>query len=338
MKRVPSRTDEGAVAVIVGICAILIFSLCAMAVDLGSAYARKRDIQTQADLAALAAGAELPRTAANEAPIRQTAQSYALENFISGQVASDWDLSSGPDDSGWVEFDGDTKLTVHAPYAEVDYSFAGVMGFSSGDVDASATVALGTPGGSAMMPFYGVAGNGCDWGPQTLSDPANGQSQSVVPAMRFPTETNKSDLRSPARLDPVSVPYQAATPPTVSIRDGKFLSRVQRIGFFRETSQSPNDYKPWPSTGLIVNPDTTGKTVTFDIPPEVTAVEDVWWIRVWGPPNGVGQNQWSAMSEALPLRVGDSLIQCQSLADDGNFGSLILPREDSNSSAWLAKN
>ena len=50
-------------AVIVALCAVMLFSVAALCVDLGNAFSRKRGLQSQADFAAFAAvkgGANLP--------------------------------------------------------------------------------------------------------------------------------------------------------------------------------------------------------------------------------------------------------------------------------------
>ena len=50
------RTDDGIVAVVTAIVAVLLFSVGALAVDLGNTFSRRRAVQTTADLAALAGG------------------------------------------------------------------------------------------------------------------------------------------------------------------------------------------------------------------------------------------------------------------------------------------
>ena len=56
------RPDEGAVAVIVAVCAVVFFLIAALVVDLGIAMDQRRDAQKAVDLAALAGGQELPDT------------------------------------------------------------------------------------------------------------------------------------------------------------------------------------------------------------------------------------------------------------------------------------
>jgi hypothetical protein len=52
-------SDEGVIAIITAFSAIMLFAVAAFAVDLGNAYAHKRELQNQADFTALAAGASM---------------------------------------------------------------------------------------------------------------------------------------------------------------------------------------------------------------------------------------------------------------------------------------
>ena len=60
------RDERGAVAVMVGLLSVVLLSMAAMGVDLGNAWAQKRQVQAGSDLAAEAGagikGANLPAT------------------------------------------------------------------------------------------------------------------------------------------------------------------------------------------------------------------------------------------------------------------------------------
>ena len=62
----PSKGEEGAVALLVAMLALVLVAISALAVDLGYAYAQKQAIQKRAEFAALAGsfGDDLPMTAA----------------------------------------------------------------------------------------------------------------------------------------------------------------------------------------------------------------------------------------------------------------------------------
>jgi uncharacterized membrane protein len=55
------RTEHGAVAVFVALLSVVLMSAAALGVDLGQAYVAKREVQNQADLAALAGATTSPR-------------------------------------------------------------------------------------------------------------------------------------------------------------------------------------------------------------------------------------------------------------------------------------
>ena len=66
-----------------------------------------------------------------------------------------------------------------------------MLGVQNGNVAASALVNVFTAG-KRVMPMYAV--QGCDYGLQTLADPANGHTTPVVPTLAFDTDTNTTQL------------------------------------------------------------------------------------------------------------------------------------------------
>ncbi len=83
------------------------------------------------------------------------------------------------------------QLSLVSPPKTVDFGLAGIMGFHSVDVNGVSTVEIQSPK-MATLPFY--AFSGCDYGPQTLQQPNNGQSTTTVnlyapPTRRPPTPT-----------------------------------------------------------------------------------------------------------------------------------------------------
>lgn len=350
MRRPHQLKERGAVAIIFAVCSLLIFSLAALAVDLGNAYARKRDIQTQADLAALAAGALLPDSIANRPAILAEAKTFAEKNLIQGQDALTWDLSDADKSDGWVEFfpDNPNKLRLFAPYARVDFGLAGVMGFSGTDVTAQATVAIHSPVGPA--PFYAVSG--CDYGQETLSQPPPGPAPSIT--MQYQTDNNDATLTTlattPTATTPPTVPLNATGPTAVGLTiDGAGFNGdadsgpVTQVGFFRQVGSLPTDMVTDPI--VSVNPAGTQVSV-LAIPLAVTVVPDVWYVRVLkkmkpsGPPvlPALWPDKWSA-PPGLPFRVGSGTLECGSGPTAGNFGTIVLPRTDGTpTSDWLPLN
>jgi hypothetical protein len=324
------RSDRGAIAVLFAILSIVIFGVAAFAVDFGNAYQRQRAVQTQVDMAALAAAESLPDTAAAVAKVEE----YLEHNLKLGQDQV-WVLQDGDFTNGEVEFSNENmRMRVTAPQATVDYRFAGILNsdFDSGAVSASATVALGTPGGAASMPFYAFAGDGCDYGSRRLTDPANGklkdanQVPTLTDPLTDPTKTSNATLES---ANPAQFPV-GAVDAKLDIT-GKQLSQVARIAFLRPISDGIAPVESTVFTG------TNNNAVSgVSVPSTVTTVPGVWWIRVYKDSGNIG---WSKVAEALPIRIGDETIEfdeCPGM-NAGNFGSLKLPRT-TNPATWLPDN
>ena len=99
------RDESGAVAVLVALLAVVLFASAALSVDLGNAWARKRTVQKQVDVSALAAGWMLPLTAANRTAVVDEVATYLEENRTTGQAPiSAAQLRNGRTDDGEVTF------------------------------------------------------------------------------------------------------------------------------------------------------------------------------------------------------------------------------------------
>jgi hypothetical protein len=364
MNRLMQRNERGATALVVGMSAVLLFSMGALAVDLGNAFFRKRDAQTQADFAALAGASDLPAdsTAPSASdPAVQAVAEYLVENHpqddtgtaypavstVAGNVV-DGDQTNGevcygtwkrisPEPSTPPYYDcaqqATSKLAVLTPQAEVDFGLAGVLGPEYGNttVFGVAGVGLRSPG-MGVMPVYAV--DGCDYGPQTVTDPAGGQTIPVTrPPMEFQSDTNDAVLDS---LTPASIALNEVSGLTVN---GNKLTGVTKIGFFREKDVDTPDFVEQ-ALPAIASPNPNNNTAAItSIPTGVTSVEDVWWVRVFKP--GTAQkpvNQWSSAATALPLRVGEAVLECESGSSDGNFGTLRLPRAGGDTGDDLSMN
>src|SRR4051794_37000907 len=90
MSRWSERTkrENGAVAIMVALLSLVLFGGAAMAVDLGNAWARKREVQKQADVSALGAGWMLPMTVAKKSSIAAKVAEYLNDddNRATGQA------------------------------------------------------------------------------------------------------------------------------------------------------------------------------------------------------------------------------------------------------------
>lgn len=196
-----TRDESGATAVLVALLAVALFSMAAIAVDLGNAWARKRSVQKQADISALSAGYRLPQTSANKNLIAAEVAGYLNNNLASGQAAvTGANLIDGVSSNGEVTFfdnDGQacsedcTQMTVLAPEARVDFGFAGVMGFDHTDVQRTAKVRVvsALPPKHKMIPLW--LPSGCGLGPAE-SDTSGGGPAPAAPTTSIAPTTSSA--------------------------------------------------------------------------------------------------------------------------------------------------
>lgn len=326
MTRSRSRRDRGTVAVVVALSATMIFALCALAVDMGSAFARKRDIQTQADLAVLAAAAKLPRSG-NEAAIALAATTYAGQNRVQGQNVLSWNFTDADRTNGFIEYVGENKLRLFAPQSQVDFFLAPVAGLPNGmKVSAAAAAEIRSPGRG--LPFF--VSQTCGWGLQTILDQTSGPTIPPTPPSLSPSSSQDANTKIES-ISPQSVGTSPpATSMTVTATTNNGMNGVNLVGFTTESG----DHETVAVTG-------SGQSVTVGVPSGVLGKTAVWWVRVR---EKVGSNdRWSSSDNAKPFVVGDPAAgipagSCDS-KNSGNFGSLDLSRNDvGQPSRYLVEN
>jgi Flp pilus assembly pilin Flp len=365
------RDERGAAAVIFALLSVVLLGVAALGTDVGNMVSRRTETQASADFAAFAAAHELNQTArAGTAPstdVVEAVRDYLNDNQPQddelacaqtdpGTCVESADLTDLDLDNGEVRYNDD-GLQVVAPRARVDFALAGIFGNQGTYVDGQATVNVFS-GGQRVMPMFAVSA--CDYGRQTLTDPASGHVTPVVPSLAYASDANGTDLdsavlRNSSGANINEVPRDS-TSNTITLKASKW-TKTREIGFFRsdnpdpllvarqEEFWSPSDDPDGPDsdssarTDLSVDdapPTTFADTYTTSasagdvevkamIPDIVTQTEGVWWVRVL---NGPSPGTWSPTSEAIPIRVGGAVLECTAGSTDGNFGTLRLPRTD----------
>ena len=148
-RRMLDRRDAGAVAIVVALVSLVLFGIAALAIDIGEMYSRRRAAQTDADFAALAGAAALP----NQAAAFDLAYDYLEKNLPpGGPLPEEAVFSDGIITNGEILFPSAYKIRVVAPPRNVQFGFAGAIGFSDADVSAAATVEIRSP--AAAVPFF----------------------------------------------------------------------------------------------------------------------------------------------------------------------------------------
>ena len=164
-----TRSDEGVVAVLTAVLAILLFGIAALVVDLGLARDNRRQAQNTADAASLAAANALyGSTQLNfnapgdfDAAIA-AAKEYAELNY--GTTAAEWASCVESDPLDWVEpgtgtncisFDRSpypNNVLVKVPLRKQPSLLGGVFGYTGVNVSAIAQARI-APGGKYMCTF-----------------------------------------------------------------------------------------------------------------------------------------------------------------------------------------
>lgn len=154
MRRLRCGSDDGAIAILVAVFAIVLFGFGALIVDLGMARVTRRDAQNAADAAALAAANAL--YANGQTPdfgaAVTAAKAFAKSNF--GTQDSDWSSCATRDRlayspagaSACISFDSSTtpaNVRVVIPVRHVDSFFGEAVGYQGMDVSARAQSQVG---------------------------------------------------------------------------------------------------------------------------------------------------------------------------------------------------
>lgn len=178
----PSKfaNETGAVMPIVALTIVMLLVFAALTVDLGAAWAQRRESQTAADAGAMAGALAV-------GDIVTGAIDY-VERNVGDPTSLDWSscpepdphFSSFTDDAGdivaftladssvtncvWIGSTNtaatETFIAVRVPNVAVDTAFAPIIGIDTIDVDASAIARLGVEAQAKILPFFLPPGAG----------------------------------------------------------------------------------------------------------------------------------------------------------------------------------
>ncbi len=126
------RDESGAVAVIVALVMVLLLSVVALVVDLGSLYDHDRELQTAADAAALAGAQELIRSRGDFGSVEDVARQYVSTNSAPNSSVAEGHLTP------WSPVIDARSVTVDLREEQVAFTFARVFGRNEGAVTAHA--------------------------------------------------------------------------------------------------------------------------------------------------------------------------------------------------------
>ncbi len=318
----PDDPEQGATAVLVAILSLVLLGVGAIAVDMGQVYAKRAALQSNVDLAVLAAAAELDGTDGCSASAKSVASRMLTAAGNEVDLQAPIDLNDGDQFNGKIVCSGWT-VKLWAPRARVNFGLARALApdEDSVDVPAYAEAAVYSPRGHGILPAYVSAG--CDYGAHSLVPDSSGGSGGV-PALR---EDDPVDPQpQPVSMTPTSLRANSGGS-TLSI-SGSQLSAVTSVAFSTAVGGSDQHVEANP---FQVRAD----RVRLRIPAAVRATAGEWYVRV----SQDGGTTWSGASPALRLVIGDLTLHCDTGAGAGDFGTLDLPRQANSSAAGnLARN
>lgn len=319
------RPEDGAVAIMTAILAALLLIAGALAVDLGNAWARQRDMQTQADVAALAAGNwardQNPimwpaDTVAEQDAITQKAAEYIVEDnnnaigmtqTTAGAVVAA--LQDGNMANGDIEFlDSGRQMRLTPPPATVNFGMAAVFGYGSVDVSAPATVEVKSEiPGQDVVPlwipkgcFFGAVEADTDGGQPTVDD-EDDTGDFTIDTMA----PNTASVGQTLNVNFSAKKNNFTTPPVVTferIDDGTTITA--------------------PSTNYAESG--ADATFRFAVGTNITAENSTWSVTVTGKNGTVSSPLTFTVGSGSPPAT-DPEAGCEG-QDRGNFGQLNSPR------------
>ncbi len=230
------RGEDGAIAVISALVAVVLILISAFVVDLGSTWARRGQLQIQADKAALLAAQSLPAVdAESQKKAAKYVAYYIACHTLPGQRQLNPDIPECPDgtspnstsvlayaqtllDNGSVSFPKATQVKVVTPQARIDYGFGKVAGVDGSTQRKMAIAQARSPGG--MLPIG-------------LSLPCALSAVGNVPAAGDPASAILPiNYVTPGPLTPAAAPAATVWPishVTATVADQPTLSSVNTV-------------------------------------------------------------------------------------------------------------
>jgi Flp pilus assembly protein TadG len=264
------HNEDGAVAVIFGLCAVLLFVIAGMVVDLGLARATRGESQSAADASALAgADALYLGGPANLAAATTAAENYASTNF--NTTAADWTsctdaghlavLATG---TQCISFDSATapsKVRVRMPNRVVKFGLGAISGTSSVSIGTSARAAL-VPGTAAACSICVIGSGSHSFGNMDVvaatGDIYLDGSISLQPNGHVTASTGTVNLQGPLpSKGTVSTPVQV-NQPAMPDPFASLAAPTYATGSFLSTDTTHSNLCNGP--GVYANPTATGCT------------------------------------------------------------------------------
>lgn len=140
-----SRHERGQVAFLVAALLTVFGGMTAVAIDLGSYMAERRDLQNAADAIALAASQDLPAVSAAQASANTWATNNDIDLGSMNVTITQQDLPAEPNPKVRIELETDHE-----------FIFARLIGINSAEINVNAAAVRTSPGGSTGLAPWSV--------------------------------------------------------------------------------------------------------------------------------------------------------------------------------------
>ena len=224
--RLPDRSrrgERGAIAIIVAICAIVLFGMAAFALDTGNGWQTRRQLITATDAAALASAQEF---AVGEDGCDTTPATFVSANVVDASVTGCSFTDLGPG-AGYVTVDAERT---------VDFTFARVFGIDGRQVHSTTTAAYGQPISVTGLRPFGLCNQSdrlLDWLDRRHADTVHGGHDPVHQGQP------RRLRREPPRATGASSTSTAGPTPTTTPRTGSRTATRARWNPGRPSPATP---------------------------------------------------------------------------------------------------
>jgi hypothetical protein len=343
MSTLRRRDESGAVALISGLVSIVLLVVAAFVVDIGGTWARRGNLQHQADEAALFAAESLPANdAAGMARVARKAAWYVACHPVLGQAElstipacpGDSSMPSAALDAyaaklladGLVSFPDHNQVSVTTPPARVDFAFGQVAGAEGTVQQKTASARVQSPGnvepfGLSLNCLLTVANNLPGSLGTTVSDvlPLNyfapGPLTKDTTQAKWKTSLGTSTSIKTTSITPTQVTQGTLTPPTFTVTGSGWTTLSQVKVSFVLGDTNDLDLTKWKTIDvpvLLTNLTSLGLTATATglLPSQVVNNAGNWHVKVAVmQPNGswVYSQQDAVLTVTLNQPLADSL-------------------------------
>lgn len=260
-----SRDDRGAIAVLTAISATMLLVAAAFAVDLGNTWARRGQLQVQADRAATYAASYLPAdSVAEKTEVAKAVAFYLACHTVAGQIGTVNGVArpvcpADPQSSSLdgyaaqlltaslVTFPARNQVKVVTPTARIEFGFAKVAGADGTNQQKQATAKVTSPGMLSPMAM-------------TLDCLVNPYSNTVGPSplpFGYIATTHRAAASEPAL--PANETPSVATPNQVGIEPGQLEQTILGLS----TSVIRISGRQWPAIPVPPLPSTRTYAAVF---------------------------------------------------------------------------